>query len=84
MNDSLRREHGTSRASTPEPAPTYRCVVLPSGDLLPIEERLGRRLLRMIPPDCDEGRALLDEDRVTLVRRPFGEGGRRREPPTDH
>jgi hypothetical protein len=84
MDDSLRRAPDTGRATAPGPAPTYRCVVLPSGDLLPIEERLGRRLLRMIPPDCDEGRALLDEERVTLVRRPFGEGGRRREPATDH
>lgn len=37
----------------------------------PIEERCGRRLLRTVSPESDEGRALLGEARVEL----FAPGG---------
>lgn len=39
----------------------------------PIEERLGRRLLRLVDPDSTEGRELLDSGRVDLI----GPGGER-------
>ena len=58
MDDSLRRAPGTARASTPDPAPTYRCVVLPSGDLLPIGAR--RR----------DWKATLISDGYLIVRHP--------------
>ncbi len=70
------------RAKTPqkgEPAPppelSYRAMTLPSGTLLPIEVRLGRRLLRTLPPDSEEGRLLLSEGMVEIVpaETPFSE-----------
>jgi len=33
----------------------------------PIEERIGRRLVRLVDPESDEGRDLLDQGRVELV-----------------
>ncbi len=54
--------------STPVPPPVlYRVTALPSGRLLPIEVRVGRRLLRTIAVDSSEGRALLREGRVEIV-----------------
>jgi hypothetical protein len=38
------------------------------GSVLPIEERLGRRLLRTIAPDSQEGRQLLLGGKVILRR----------------
>lgn len=56
----------TSAAVTP-PLVTYRAATLPSGRLMPIEVRIGRRLLRTIAPESGEGRRLLDEGRVEIV-----------------
>ena len=52
--------------STP-PTLTYRAAQLPSGALLPIEVRLGRRVLRTVAPDGAEGRALLRTGKVEIV-----------------
>ncbi|GAB4367719.1 MAG: hypothetical protein Kow0062_00290 [Acidobacteriota bacterium] len=62
--------HGRSlrRASEARDELTYRAVQLASGRLLPIEARLGARVLRFITIDSDEGRRLLDEGRVEIVR----------------
>src|SRR5262245_191480 len=46
---------------------TYSAVIRSDGSLLPIEERLGRRLLRTLAPDSEEGRQLLRKDCVTLL-----------------
>jgi hypothetical protein len=46
---------------------TYSAVIRSDGSVLPIEERLGRRLLRTLPPDSPEGRQLLRKDCVTLL-----------------
>ena len=46
---------------------TYSAVIRADGSLLPIEERLGRRLLRTLPADSSEGRQLLRKDCVTLL-----------------
>jgi hypothetical protein len=46
---------------------TYSAVIRSDGSVLPIEERLGRRLLRTLPPDSAEGRQLLRKDCVTLL-----------------
>ncbi len=56
-------------AAERESTPTirYRAVRLPSGDLLPIEARLGRRVIRTIDPGSDEGRRLLAARRVDLI-----------------
>src|SRR5262245_20458242 len=47
---------------------SYTAVIRSDGSVLPIEERLGRRLLRTLPPDSDEGRQLLRKDCVSLLR----------------
>jgi hypothetical protein len=49
-------------------AKTYRAALLGDGSVLPIEERLGRRILRTIEPESAEGRALLQEGQVVLRR----------------
>ena len=59
----LRR--GQSPAEPP-PGLSYHALRLPSGELLPIEVRLGRRLLRTIDPRSEEGRRLLRQGRVDL------------------
>lgn len=46
---------------------TYSAVIRSDGSLLPIEERLGRRLLRTLPADSQEGRQLLRKDCVVLL-----------------
>ncbi|GEM_PF-5041961 len=51
----------------PPPRFTYRALRLPSGRLLAIEERIGRRLARTIRPESPEGRALLQEGKVEVV-----------------
>ncbi len=50
------------------PALTYRAATLPSGRLMPIEVRIGRRLLRTIPAESHEGQKLLRDGRVEVVR----------------
>ena len=67
----------------PPPELCFRAMALPSGALLPIEVRLGRRLLRTIDPHSEEGRRLLASGRVDV----FSPGDAPREPnppPTDH
>ncbi len=60
----------------PPPRVTYSTTELSSGRLLPIEARLGKRVLRFIPAESDEGRDLIAKGRVEIVRdslkRPFG------------
>src|SRR5262245_59124139 len=46
---------------------TYSAVIRSDGSVLPIEERLGRRLLRTLLPDTQEGRELLRRNCVTLL-----------------
>jgi hypothetical protein len=58
---SIPPAHGTA------PDVHYRAVQLDAGRLMPIEVRLGRRLLRTIPADSDEGLALLASGRVEIV-----------------
>jgi hypothetical protein len=55
---------------------TYRAALLGDGSVLPIEERLGRRILRTIEPESAEGRRLLGAGQVVLR----GEGEEWREP----
>ncbi len=57
----------TGPAPEPPPELSYRAVALPNGALLPIEERLGRRLIRTLAPTSDEGRQLLEDGRVEIV-----------------
>lgn len=54
------------------PGGRFRGLLQSDGRCGPIEHRLGRRLLRMIEPDSDEGRTLLREGRVELIS-PEGE-----------
>src|SRR5262245_66252985 len=44
----------------------YSAAILGDGQVLPIIETLGRRMLREIDPMSSEGRSLLDEGKVTL------------------
>lgn len=72
--DTPRRRHAadkrkaarTSTAASHRDA-VYRALRLPSGMLLSIEVRLGARVLRTIPCDCDEARALLQSGQVVIV-----------------
>lgn len=52
----------------PSPEVHYRAVVLPGGGMLPIEARVGRRLLRTIPVDSEEAKALLAGGSVEILR----------------
>ncbi|HHN75668.1 MAG TPA: hypothetical protein ENK10_10595 [Acidobacteria bacterium] len=54
-------------SAEPPPELHYQAVRLPSGELLPIEVRLGRRLLRTLPPDSPEARRLIAAGRVEVV-----------------
>ncbi|UCF66969.1 MAG: hypothetical protein JSV80_14460 [Acidobacteriota bacterium] len=51
----------------------YRAVRLPSGRLLAIEVRVGRRLLRRIASHSDEARRLLRAGLVEIVEAPVDE-----------
>ncbi len=62
----LRSREARSPAVIP-PAVVYRAAELPSGRLMPIEVRIGRRLLRTIPAESHEGQRLLREGRVEIV-----------------
>jgi hypothetical protein len=46
---------------------TLRATITGVGSPGPIEERLGRRLVRLVDPDSREGSALLRSGRVTFV-----------------
>jgi hypothetical protein len=50
---------------------TYRATITGVGRPGPIEERLGRRLIRLVDPESKEGSALLRSGRVAFV----GPGG---------
>lgn len=50
------------------PDVVYTAVELPTGRLLPIEARVGRRVVRTIPADSDEGQKLMAARRVEIVR----------------
>lgn len=50
---------------------TYRATITGVGRPGPIEERLGRRLIRLVNPESKEGHALLRSGRVAFV----GPGG---------
>ncbi len=51
----------------PTSGPTFRGTLSGDGRPGPIEERLGRRLIRLIDPESDEGMRLLSEGRVDLL-----------------
>ena len=50
-----------------ESAATFRGTLSGDGRPGPIEERLGRRLIRLIDPESDEGLRLLLEGKVDLL-----------------
>ena len=50
----------------------FRGILESDGRCGPIEHRLGRRLLRLVEPDSEEGRALLAGGKVELIS-PEGE-----------
>lgn len=45
----------------------FRCTVAGDGRPGPIEERIGRRLVRLVPPESDEGLALIDDGRIDWI-----------------
>jgi hypothetical protein len=45
----------------------YKGTLSGDGRLGPIEERLGRRLLRLVDPESDEGQKLLEQGDVELI-----------------
>jgi hypothetical protein len=45
----------------------FRATLTGDGNPGPIEVRIGRRLVRIVEPETDEGRTLLDEGRVELI-----------------
>ncbi|MEE8412665.1 MAG: hypothetical protein V3S47_09175 [Acidobacteriota bacterium] len=51
----------------PTSGPTFRGTLSGDGRPGPIEERLGRRLIRLIDPESDEGVRLLSEGHVDLL-----------------
>ena len=54
---------------TARPAPAHRFRVVLNGDGCPgpIEERIGRRLVRVVDPQTDEGRHLLEAEPIEWV-----------------
>lgn len=63
----VRPKISTPAARGTAPDVHYRAVQLAGGRLMPIEVRLGRRLLRTIPADSAEGLALLASGQVEIV-----------------
>lgn len=55
------------REPMPEPTRSFRTVATADGLPGPIEERLGRRRLRVVAPDTGEGRRLLAEGVVEWI-----------------
>lgn len=45
----------------------FRAVLTGRGQPGPIEERVGRRLVRLVDPSSPEGRLLLDDRKVELI-----------------
>jgi hypothetical protein len=55
---------------TVERTPTsrsFRVALTPDGCPGPIEERIGRRLVRLVDPQSEEGRRLLDSEAIEWV-----------------
>ena len=63
----MRTRTTLARPAAAPPAVSYRAAELPSGRLMPIEVRIGRRLLRTIPAESTEGKRLLAGGRVEIV-----------------
>ena len=57
--------------TAPRPRGLLRATVAGDGQFGPIEERIGRRLMRLVDPRSDEGRSLLSSGSVDLL----GPGG---------
>lgn len=53
--------------SPSQPRVTLRATITGVGSPGPIEERVGRRLVRLVDPGSREGAALLRSGRVTIV-----------------
>lgn len=64
---STRARTGMPRGIPVSPPLSYRSSALPSGRLMPIEVRIGRRLLRTIPAESTEGQRLIREGRVEIL-----------------
>lgn len=54
-------------ASTASEFVRFRAVLTGRGQPGPIEERMGRRLVRLVDPRSPEGRELLDERKVEWI-----------------
>ncbi len=63
----MERSSRATRARPTSRTPTYRGTLLGDGRPGPIEQRIGRRLVRLIDPESDEGLDLLDAGRVDLI-----------------
>lgn len=68
MSSSRTTRHPSDRSTEPAVVEDkhHSAAVLGDGTILPIVEKLGRRVLREIDPLSSEGRSLLDSGRVTL------------------
>ena len=55
------------RAPHNERSGSFRAVLTADGHPGPIEERLGRRLVRVVDPESREGRHLLERDAVLWI-----------------
>lgn len=53
---------------TKGPRVTYHAVVLPSGDCLPIEVRVGARVIQRVAADSAQGRELLRSGLVEILK----------------
>ena len=81
----MRTRTDAPKAPAVPPPVTYRATALPSGRLMPIEVRIGRRLLRTVAAESMEGRALLREGRVEIATIPAdGRAPAAGAPPRDH
>ena len=56
-----------ARAAPPSPRGTFRATITGVGRPGPIEERLGRRLVRIVDPGSREGATLLRDRQVTFI-----------------
>jgi len=54
-------------ASIETPNRRFRCTLGGDGRFGPIEERIGRRLVRLVEPASREGRELLDSAQVAVI-----------------
>lgn len=68
MTRAPQRQPRPLGSESPNATADYTALQLPSGRLLPIEVRLGRRVLRVIAPESEEGRRLLASGRVKILR----------------